>query len=407
MAHGGSGIADAPDGRVVFVHGAIPGDRVEATLTKVKPRWARADAVRILEPSSIRVEPACEAAAAGAGCCDFSHVSESAQLELKRAVLLGQLRALAGRSGVMGSSFAPERDVETVALDPHTGWRTRVRLGVDAQGRAGFRKFRSNDLVTAAPCSQPVPGLLDGIVGPAARVFTPGSELVVVVDADGERHVVETVSAQRGRRVERMTNVVEGSGEVTERIGESEFRFPATAFWQAHVHAPRTYSDVISRWAGGTYVRRIGWDLYGGVGSFVPAISAALGGGRVVSVDYSTSATSRRQPALEGLEVDVVRSKVEDGIDQLPAPGLVVLDPPRAGAGAGVITAIAQAGPERIIHVGCDPATFSRDIATFGAGGYQVTRMVLVDAFPSTHHFEVLACLEPATAAGGGGGQTV
>ena len=185
MAHGGSGIAHAPDGRVVFVHGAIPGDRVEATLTKVKSRWARADVARILEPSSIRVEPVCEAAAAGAGCCDFSHVSESAQLELKRDVLLGQLRALAGRSGVMGSSFSPERDVEALALEPHTGWRTRVRLGVDAQGRAGFRKFRSNDLVTAAQCSQPVPGLLEGIVGHAARVFTPGSELVVVVDSDG------------------------------------------------------------------------------------------------------------------------------------------------------------------------------------------------------------------------------
>ena len=94
MAHGGEGIADAPDGRVVFVRGAIPDDTVEATLTKVKKRWARAETTAVLEPSPHRVDPTCPAAAAGAGCCDFSHIEADAQLEFKREVLLGQLGAL-------------------------------------------------------------------------------------------------------------------------------------------------------------------------------------------------------------------------------------------------------------------------------------------------------------------------
>ena len=94
MAHGGEGIADAPDGRVVFVRGAIPGDVVEAQLTKVKKRWARADTTEILEPSANRVGPTCPAAAAGAGCCDFSHIQPDAQLGIKRDILVGQLGAL-------------------------------------------------------------------------------------------------------------------------------------------------------------------------------------------------------------------------------------------------------------------------------------------------------------------------
>lgn len=396
MAHGGSGIADGPDGRVVFVQGAIPGDRVQAALTRVKRRWARAQIQMVIEPSNDRVTPACEAAAAGAGCCDYAHVAPSAQVDLKREVLLGQLHALAGKSGVVPPEFALERDLEVLALPPQTGWRTRVRLGVDARGRAGVRKLRSNDLVTEVPCSQPVPGLLDDIVGQGARRFTPGAELVVVLDSEGQRHVVETVSAQRGRRVERIGTVIEGTGEVRERIGTHGFAFPPTAFWQAHKHAPETYSEIISRWGEGRYERQVGWDLYGGVGSFVPAMSKALGGGHVVSVDYSTSATAQPQPGLEGLDVKVVRAKVEESIAQLPAPGLVVLDPPRSGAGADAIGMIGQAAPQRVIHIGCDPAAFSRDLAAFGASGYRVTRMALVDAFPSTHHFEVLACLEPA-----------
>ena len=87
---------------------------------------------------------------------------------------------------------------------------------------------------------------------------------------------------------------------------------------------------------------------------------------------------------------------VTEVVGQLPAPGLVVLDPPRSGAGADAVRAIAGARPERIIHVGCDPATFARDLSYFGEQGYVVKRMKLIDAFPNTHHFEVLAVLEPA-----------
>ena len=113
--------------------------------------------------------------------------------------------------------------------------------------------------------------------------------------------------------------------------------------------------------------------------------------------DSSSAATSRHQQVADACDVRVHHGDTAAVVGELERPGLVVLDPPRAGAGADVVRAIAQAAPERIIHVGCDPATFARDLAGFGEHGYAVKQMKLIDAFPNTHHFEVMAMLEPVS----------
>ena len=208
---------------------------------------------------------------------------------------------------------------------------------------------------------------------------------------------METARVQRGRRVEAIDTVVEGTGEVTERVGDVEFRFPATAFWQAHAQAPEVYSEIIRDWGAGDYANPVAWDLYGGVGAFVPAMTEATGGAHIISVDYSPAATTTPQPGLAAFDVEVVAGRVEGSVGKLKPPGLVVLDPPRAGAGEPVVAAVAAARPERVIHIGCDPATFARDLAVWRASGYGVASIVLIDAFPNTHHFETIALLEPVS----------
>lgn len=404
MAHGGEAIAHAPDGRVVFVTGAIPGDTARVQLTKVKKNWARGEALSLEQPSPDRVDPVCPAAAAGAGCCDYSHITPAAQERLKREILVGQLDKFARPSGVL-TGFDLAIDLEQDTLAPLTGWRTRVRLGVGEDGRAGMRRARSHEVIAGVRCAQVNQEALDGIVGPDARSFTPGAELVVVVDSRGKRHVVETQRAQRGKRIEHIETRIEGDEAVTEAVpapagsgmNESVFRFPVTAFWQAHTTAPAAYCRYIADWAEDTYARPVGWDLYGGVGLFVPRISEALGSrAHVVSVDYSAAATRDPQPALDRYDVEIRNQKVEASIDGLPEPGLVVLDPPRTGAGTDVVRAVAARRPQRVIHIGCDPATFARDLSAWGESGYVVERMALIDAFPNTHHFEVLTSLVPA-----------
>lgn len=404
MAHGGEAIAHGPDGRVVFIGGAVPGDVVDVRLDKVKKRWARGEAVDLIEPSPDRVDPTCPAAAKGAGCCDYSHIAFDAQARFQREVLVGQLEHFAHPSGVL-DGFDLAIDLDEERLEPRTGWRTRVRLGVGEDGRAGTRRARSHELVTDAVCSQVMPEALDGVVGAGARTFTPGAELVVAVDSRGQRHIVETTKAQRGKRIEHIDTLIEGNAEVTEIVlgnggnngNENVFRFPATAFWQAHVAAPEVYCSYIADWSADTYEVNVGWDLYGGVGLFVPSISDAMGReATIYSVDYSPSATKAPQEALAGIDVEVRNQKVEEAVSDMPQPGLVVLDPPRTGAGETVVRAVAERTPQRVVHIGCDPATFARDLAAWGECGYQVERMALIGAFPNTHHFETLTSLVPA-----------
>lgn len=113
-------------------------------------------------------------------------------------------------------------------------------------------------------------------------------------------------------------------------------------------------------------------------------------------MDYSPSASGTQQ-GLDGIDVEFRTAKVEQVADQLPQPTTVVLDPPRTGAGSAVITAVASAGPRKVLHVGCDPATFARDVAYWQEHGYRLQRLAMVNAFPGTHHFETLALLVPQT----------
>ncbi|QPK80340.1 class I SAM-dependent RNA methyltransferase [Corynebacterium lizhenjunii] len=411
MAHGGEAIAHAADGRVVFVRGALPDDRVLAQITRVKKAFLRAQVIELVQASPLRVESACPAAAAGAGCCDFAVLDPGAELDIKADILTDQLRRLGGMKKL------PQP--ELIELAPHRGWRTRVRLGVDAQGRAGLRRQGSHELVTDVECTQLYPGLVSGLMGPDARRFTPGAEVIAVMDATRTRHVVESRRAPRGRRVEYITEVIEGSGTVVEHCGEQSFEFPATGFWQAHVKAPEVYSQLIETWLAtvlceSAYAARgTAWDLYGGVGVFAPALARAFqtaSAGRVsqgtdvehtiCSVDYSPSANT--STLLVGdLNVEFYNATVEAALPQLPAPDVVVLDPPRAGAGQEVVEGIAQAKPHAVVHVGCDPATFARDLASWSGCGYEIHKWAVVNAFPGTHHMEALALLVPCNSGTG------
>ena len=107
------------------------------------------------------------------------------------------------------------------------------------------------------------------------------------------------------------------------------------------------------------------------------------------------------EPMIDG---ETVTARVDAYLDRRlreEGPGslegaTVVLDPPRSGAGEQVVRQVAAAEPERVIHVGCDPATFARDLGYWAAQGFSARRMVLIDAFPNTHHFEIIALLEPS-----------
>jgi len=380
-ANGGSVVA-RHDGRVVFVRYALPGETVRARVNDQRGSYWHADAVEVLEAADDRVASLCPIAGHdGAGCCDQAFVAPEALRRIKGEVVANQLQRLGGHDwqGV----------AEPVGDGAPTGWRSRVRLTVGPDGRAGIHRYHSAELVTDLRCAQLVDGLLDDL--PEDR-FRAGDQVHVVRDDDGARHVV-----CGGPR--RKTRVVEGEYETVQRVGDRSWRLPVTAFWQAHRDAPAAYSALIAQWAqlqpGAT-----AWDLYGGAGLFAAVLADAVGAeGRVLSIDTSRAGGRAGRAALADLPqirlvTDSVRRALSDGGAAAgDAAEVAVLDPPRTGAGREVIDLLAATGVPRILHIGCEAASFARDIGLYRERGFTVEQLRVFDAFPLTHHVECFALL--------------
>jgi tRNA/tmRNA/rRNA uracil-C5-methylase (TrmA/RlmC/RlmD family) len=379
-ANGGSCVA-RHDGRVVFVRYALPGERVRVRVTVDRGSYWHADAVEVIEPSNDRRPSLCPIAGVdGAGCCDLAFVEPEASRALKAEVVSNQLARL--------GDYQWYDAVQPLASGSPTGWRTRVRLDVGADGRAGFHRFRSDELVTDLNCGQLPAGMTDGL---ACIDWPAGAHVHVVIDDDGQRHVVRM--ARQGRRT--ATEVIEGNFQGAQRAGRHSWQVPVTAFWQAHRDAARTYSELVREWAqpgpGMT-----AWDLYGGVGVFAAVLGDAVGeSGQVVSVDSSRAASRAARATLAELaQVSVITDSVRRALTaQRRGADVAVLDPPRAGAGRDVIDLLAAAEVPRVVHIGCEAASFARDIGLYRRHGYAVDRISVFDSFPLTHHIECVALL--------------
>lgn len=377
-ANGGSAVA-RHDGRVVFVRYALPGERVRARVTEHRGSYWHAEAVEILQPSADRISPLCPVAGVdGAGCCDLSFVDPQAARVLKGAVVSNQLARLGNHQW--------EGVAEPVGSGAPVGWRTRVQLDVGPDGRAGLHRYHSTELVSDLRCAQLPGGMLDGLDGPRWRA---GDRLHVVLDDDGRRHVY-SAAADRGD-----STMVEGGPTTVQRVGERVWRLPVTAFWQAHRDAAAVYSALVSQWLGGSGARRA-WDLYGGAGLFAASLADVVGStGQVITVDTARSASGAARSALADLPVRVVAESVRRFLAaQTRIADVAVLDPPRAGAGRGVIDLLAGAGVRQVVHIGCEAASFARDIGLYRSHGYRVAELRVFDAFPLTHHVECFALLK-------------
>ncbi|OLT54514.1 hypothetical protein BJF89_16600 [Corynebacterium sp. CNJ-954] len=413
-AHGGAGVARV-DGQVVFVRGALPGEKgvpVHIDEGKSGKRFLTAtvtDAQAIGEASPHRVPALCPAAAAGAGCCDLDFVDQVGSLTVKRQVVVEQFQRI---GGIDLNALSDGHTAECVSADPFTGYRTRARLGVDPDGRAGLRRRSSAGVIPldspVVQCAQWAPALAEGLSTElAAHSLTPGAEVCVALGDDGTRSIVEVPPVPRPRRrgqrgrargrrhgaVQR--RVLSGTGDVVRTVGECSWRVPVEAFWQAHRAAAGMYSGWVT--AHTPVDSELAWDLYGGAGVFAAALGDAAPGIAVDCVDIASPATAAGRDTLADRNVRFVTGDVAGCVDTLrgAAPGatppsVVVLDPPRTGAGRKVIDAVAAREPSTVLHIGCDPATAARDAASFAEHGYRPDSVSVVDAFGLTHHVEVL-----------------
>jgi tRNA/tmRNA/rRNA uracil-C5-methylase (TrmA/RlmC/RlmD family) len=377
------------EGRVVFVRHALPGERVRARVTDQRGSYWHAEAVEILDPSEHRIPQLCPIAGPdGAGCCDLAFAQPAAARALKGEVVANQLAHLAGYPWAADTG----RSAEPVGPGEATGWRTRVRLAVGGRngqaGHAGFHRYHSDELVTDLHCAQLPAGMLSGLDDPH---WPPGAELHVVLDDAGDRHVVRT--GPRGG--ERRPDVVEGSYRALQRVGRREWHVPVTGFWQAHRDAARVYSQLVAGWAQAA-PGMTAWDLYGGAGLFAAVLAEQVSvQGKVVTVDTARGASKAARQSLSDLpQVRVVNDSVRRMLAaQRHGADVAVLDPPRSGAGREVVDVLATAGVPRVIHIGCEAASFARDVGLYLRHGYGVEELRVFDSVPLTHHVECVAVL--------------
>jgi len=367
VAHGGHFIA-RHEGAVFFIRHGIPGETVVVEVTSTGKSFNRGDVVEVIAPSADRVKAPCSYAhRLGCGGCDFQHISISRQRNLKSEVINEQFARIA--------KMELKVDVEEVAGPLH--WRTRAILNIDGSGKAGFFGSRSHNSIQIADCLTCVPELKLAEI--TSRTWQPNTKLEISANISGDRIIANAA-------------VIEGPKELVENVGENTFQVSHSSFWQSHKLAPAVLTDAVMQFAeiqSGDQVL----DLYGGVGLFTAAALSAVGpSGRVDLVEASSSAIGDAKINFENVpNVNIYLGDVAKIMPRIGSADVVILDPPREGAGQLVLRQISALDPQRIVYVACDPAALARDCAFANDLGWQLTNVRAFDLFPMTHHIEMVA----------------
>ncbi len=422
----GDGLGRLPDGRVVFVPYAAPGDDAEIEVREIREDFVRADLARVLAPSPVRTTPSCRYFG-NCGGCQWQHLEYASQLQWKREIL----QELLARLGKLDGSAAPV----SAPIAPAGPWEYRARaqfkVFAGARLQIGFHQRATQRIVDIDRCP-----LLDSRLNTVLRtlrtmrdpalhrlfprlreiwvgVGTGTGEVVVSLFARAQdraaiRLVFHRIQAdvpslrglvlldgdprQHPRFVDR-----HGHGAIMEVVGDHRFRVDAAAFFQVSGLAAGTLTRLVMEAASLCGTERV-LDLYSGVGTFtVPLARRAR---KVVGIEASAAASADAMHNLRGNGcggAQVVQAQVEQALPMLAREGpwdLVVMDPPRQGCSRRVLEAITGMAARRVIYVSCDPSTLARDLGILVRSGYRCVSLQPVDLFPQTFHLESVASLE-------------
>ena len=450
-AHGGHCVArldDDPAGRVVFVRHALPGEVVRAVLTEKSAKIWRADAVEVLSASPDRVRSVWREAGPGewavgnsamlpcrpnepgnVGCWPIACGASAGRRSRRPWPALPE----AAGTGAVPVEAMPSEAAAEAGDDPRarrlagTGTRTRIALTITDDGLAGMHGFRSGTVlpVTSLPLAVSTIralGLTERALWRAH--YRPGMRVHAVAPSSGDP--VVRLSSGRWEQLLTPTGRVTGRRRVEEVVGASglglgELRYSvhAEGFWQIHRDAPAVLVDRIVRaalssapTAAGTKAGDAPLDsaasagvrvveLYAGAGLFT--LPLAMLTGTVRSLEGKEQAVRDARRSLHsqqgarlfagGVTPDSVAELGCFTPDGGQGADVVVLDPPRQGAGRQIVEAIAALGPDRIVMASCDPAALARDLKIFMGTGYRLAALSALDMFPHTHHFETIAVL--------------
>ena len=418
------------DGRVVFIHGGVRGERCTVRIMKVLKNVAFARVEEVLEASPGRQAPDCPHYPACGGC-DFRHLTYAEELEAKRQRVEDALRRIGGA----------EVSVTEILASPQTEcYRNKSQFPVSPQGLAGFYRARSHQVIPATDCllqspqagavARAVEGYLADCGVPAydeeahagllrhifVRTSAAGQALVCLV-VNGDRLPREAELVGRIREAcpdtvgvvlnenTRRTNVVLGDRYRTlwgrdfleDTLCGLTFRIAIPAFYQVNrLQAERLYEKA-AELAGLTGEETV-LDLYCGAGTITLVMARRAKraiGAEIVPEAVENARENARRNGIANAEFfcgDAAAVAAKLAAEEL-RPDVVVVDPPRKGLEESVVASIADMAPERVVYVSCDPGTLARDVKRFAGRGYVLRQAVAADLFPRTKHVETAALL--------------
>lgn len=384
LVAGGDALGRLPDGRVVFVDGALPGETVKIEVVQAKKDFAKARVVDIIEASPDRVQPPCPHVARGCGGCSWQHLDPKKHLAAKAEIVRESLR----RVGKIGDIEVREGG----AVVKEHG-RTTLRMAVNPMGRLGFRRSSSKEIVGIDSClvAHPLlePLIVDARVGGAEEVT------IRCGVSSGDRGV--WLHDERGRNVKSAT--IDGLASdvqvgrrsiVRESIHGVTLEVSMSSFFQSSPQAAELIVSAVDDAAGDAALSGEDGpiiDAYGGCGLFAATLVDLDVPVTVVESNKSACADARRNLRDHDARI------VEIAFEQWAATeaGLVIADPARAGLGKSVVATIRGTRAKSVVLVSCDPVAGARDIALLAEAGYECRGVTVLDLFPYTPHVEMVS----------------
>ncbi len=432
MVYGPDGLAHTPEGKTVFVAGALAGDTVEAHVVSEEKSLVRAVADRIVEPSPERVDTPCPFVGVCGGC-PWGGLSRTAQRAAKEENLKSALERIGGfERAEVEELVAPLRSSKDV-----WGYRNKIELapttGAGGKMFLGMHGRDPRQIIRVDRCplfEKKFPKVVKAVAGALAylgnsrdlglervgirasrrtgaleiALWTPTGGFPraqvarVLADAVSDRAGVVRVMSKGEKKARRVsaTEVLAGRSCWNEQIGEEEMLISAPSFFQVNTGAAEILIDLVLD-ALKPRPDELAMDLYCGAGTFTLPLARRA--------DY-VSAVESYGPAVRDLRRNLERAGLDnvdviggDAVREFPDADadVLVVDPPRAGLAPEAIELIAETSARDVAYVSCDPATLARDLKRFREQSiFSPVRATPVDLFPQTFHCETVVHLSRA-----------
>lgn len=384
IVYGGDGLTHVGS-QAVFVPLAAPGDRLLVRIVEVARNFARGAIEQIIAPSPSRRTPPCPHFGVCGGC-QMQHLDYEAQVRAKREFLRESLR----RIGKI--DYPSEIEIRTAA---EFGYRARAEVKIqrdkDGRTRIGFYRAGTHDICEVESCPLLLPAADRELQRlHAEKMLLPKDATRVYLTAGDEGVLVTPATGEGSRQAE-----FNSLGTAHQRIAGTDYEFGVRTFFQVNRLLVEDLVEAVVGQARG----RLAIDLYAGVGLFTLQLARRFE--QVYAIEGNHLAASHGVHNLRNngagnvrFEATSVEAWLKNRGTQIGRPDFVLLDPPRAGAGAAVIERISAIGPRLVSYVSCDPSTLARDLRGLIDRGYELRSLVALDMFPQTFHLETVALLE-------------